>query len=324
MRKKLLFFACSFIGLVSFAQQDAQFSMNMFNRLSVNPGYTGTSFWGYKSQGVCATMLYRNQWSGFTGAPKIGLLSVDYGRIWGGGIGLTVAQDQLGFDKTLQAKLAYSYHVPIGPTGVLGIGLDAGMIQKSFKGDFKSPDGGTSQNPTPDQVIPWSGSSATTYDLGFGLYYATKRLYIGISSLHLPEQSLKQTGGGSGIGAFDFDYKVSRHYYVMAGYTFKPSNNLDITPSILTKSDATSTQLDVNLMAKFNNLIFAGVSYRLTDAAVGIIGLEYNRFRVGYAYDYTLSSVKKHNDGTHEIMIGYCYKFPIREFKQSHVNVRFL
>jgi type IX secretion system PorP/SprF family membrane protein len=322
MRKKLLFFACSVIGLVSFAQQDAQFSMNMFNRLSINPGYAGTNYFGYKSQGICATLLYRNQWTSFSGAPKIGLLSIDYGRVWGGGVGLTVSQDQIGFDKTLQAKLAYSYHLPIGASGVLGIGLDAGMIQKSFKGEFKAPDGSTSSNPGLDQTIPWSGSSATTYDLGFGLYYTTKRLYIGISSLHLPEQVLKQTGG-SGTGAFDFDYVVARHYYVMAGYTFKGSN-LDLTPSILTKSDATSTQLDVNLMAKYNNLIFFGVSYRLTDAAVGIVGLEYKSFKVGYAYDYTLSAVKKHNNGTHEIMLGYCYKFPIREFKQSHVNVRFL
>lgn len=322
MRKKLLFFACSFIGLVSFAQQDAQFSMNMFNRLSVNPGYAGTSFFGYKSQGICATLLYRNQWSGFSGAPKIGLLSIDYGRIWHGGLGLTVSQDQLGFDKTLQTKLAYSFHIPVGPTGVIGVGVDAGMIQKSFKGEFKAPDGTTSTNPGTDPNIPWSGSSAITYDLGFGLYYSTKKLYIGISSLHIPEQDLKQTGG-SGVGAFDFDYKVSRHYYVMAGYTFN-QGPLALTPSILTKSDATSTQLDVNLMAKYNNLIFAGVSYRLTDAVVGIVGLEYKSFRVGYAYDYTLSAVKKHNDGTHEIMLGYCYKFPIREFKQSHVNVRFL
>ena len=324
MRKKLLFFACSFIGLVSFAQQDAQFSMNMFNRLSINPGYAGTTYSGYKSQGICATLLYRNQWSGFSGNPKIGLLSVDYGTIWGGGIGLTVDQDQLGFDKTLKAKLAYSYHLHIGPTGVLGIGLDAGMIQKSFSGQFKAPDGSTTDKPGPDPTIPWSGSSAITYDLGFGLYYTTKKLYIGISSLHLPEQVLKQTGGSAGAGAFDIDYVVARHYYVMAGYTFNLGNALDLTPSILTKSDATSTQLDVNLMAKYNKLIFAGVSYRLTDAVVGIVGVEHKGFRVGYAYDYTLSSVKKHSNGTHEIVLGYCYKFPVREFKQSHVNVRFL
>jgi type IX secretion system PorP/SprF family membrane protein len=110
----------------------------------------------------------------------------------------------------------------------------------------------------------------------------------------------------------------------MAGYTFDLSPEFDITPSILTKSDATSTQLDINLLAKYNKLIFFGVSYRLTDAAVGIVGLEYKKFKLGYAYDYTLSTIKNHSNGGHEIMLGYCHKFPKPDKKQSHQNVRFL
>ena len=39
-----------------FAQQDPQFSQNMFNKLFTNPGYTGSS------EGICGTLLYRNQW----------------------------------------------------------------------------------------------------------------------------------------------------------------------------------------------------------------------------------------------------------------------
>ncbi|MEO6902724.1 MAG: type IX secretion system membrane protein PorP/SprF [Bacteroidia bacterium] len=317
MKKTLTTLAFLIIGFVSFAQQDAQFSMNMFNRLAINPGYAGTN------EALCGTLLYRQQWTGFPGAPKIGLLSVDYGRILGGGIGLTVDQDQLGFDKTLKAKLAYSYHLVVGSTGVLGIGIDAGMIQKSFKGNFIAPDGTSSNtNNGIDNSIPWTGSSSMTYDVGFGLYYTTKKLYVGISSLHLPEQKMNLSGGG--VTSFNFDYKVARHYYLMAGYTFDLSPEFDITPSILTKSDATSTQLDINLLAKYNKLIFFGVSYRLTDAAVGIVGLEYKKFKFGYAYDYTLSTIKNHSNGGHEIMLGYCHKFPKPDKKQSHQNVRFL
>ena len=117
MKKSLTIIAFSISGLVSFAQQDAQFSMNMFNRLAVNPGYAGTN------KALCATILYRDQWDKFPGAPKTGLLSVDYGQIAHGGVGFTIDQDQLGFDKTLKAKLAYSYHLLLG-TGTLGIGLD--------------------------------------------------------------------------------------------------------------------------------------------------------------------------------------------------------
>jgi len=324
MKKTFTIIALSITGLVTFAQQDAQFSMNMFNRLAINPGYAGTN------QALCATVLYRDQWDKFSGAPKTGLLSVDYGRILHGGLGVTVDQDMLGFDKTLKAKLAYSFHLPLGPAGTLGIGLDFGMIQKSLNGNFIAPDGtSTNSGGGTDQAIPWSGTSATTYDVGFGLYYTTPKFYVGLSSLHLPEQTITTTGG-AGSGLYNFNYIVSRHYYVMAGYTFTLNEMFELTPSILTKSNASATQLDVNLLAKWNHLIFLGVSYRLSDAVVGIVGLERpfnggkSTVKFGYSYDVTLSNLSKYNKGTHEIMLGYCMKFHKDPKPTSHDNVRFL
>jgi len=317
MKKTITLIALSITGLVTFAQQDAQFSMNMFNRLAINPGYAGTN------QALCATVLYRDQWDKFPGAPKTGLLSVDYGRILHGGLGVTVDQDMLGFDKTLKAKLAYSYHVSV-KGGTLGIGLDFGMIQKSLNGNFIAPDGTSSNSGGgSDQAIPWTGTSSTTYDLGFGLYYtaAGDKFYIGLSSLHLPEQQMSSVS----TGIYDFNYVVSRHYYVMAGYRFDLSPTFELTPSILTKSDASSTQLDINLLAKWNKLIFLGASYRLSDAVVGMVGLERpfgkSTVKFGYSYDVTLSNLKGYSKGTHEIMLGFCMKFHKEPKPTSHTNV---
>lgn len=318
MKKTITTVVLFITGLVSFAQQDAQFSMNMFNRLAVNPAYAGMN------KALCGTLLYRQQWTAFPGAPKTGLLSVDFGEVLFGGVGLTIDQDQLGFDKTLKAKLAYSFHLPVGP-GTLGIGLDAGMIQKQIKGDFIAPDGTTtSGGGGTDQAIPWTGTSATTYDVGFGLYYTTNRLYVGLSSLHLPEQTLAKTGSG-----YDFNYKVARHYYIMAGYTFQLGQQFDLTPSVLAKSDASATQLDLNLIAKWNKMIFAGFSYRISDAMVAIVGLEKSftpkvTAKFGYSYDITTSTIKNHSSGSHEIMLGFCYKIKAESKQTSHMNVRFL
>ncbi|MCW3104530.1 MAG: hypothetical protein JWO09_2970 [Bacteroidetes bacterium] len=321
MKKTLTTIALSITGLVAFAQQDAQFSMNMFNKLSVNPGYAGTS------QALCGTLLYRDQWDKFPGAPKTGLFSLDYGRILGGGLGLTVDQDQLGFDKTLKAKLAYSYHLNLG-FGVLGIGLDAGMIQKSITGNFLAPDGTTAANGT-DQSIPWNGTSATTYDVGFGAYFTNSKLYVGISSLHLPGQTLTNSGT-SAAANYTFQYQMARHYFIMAGYKFDLTPDFAITPGVLVKSDASSTQVDINILAKYKNMIFVGASYRLTDAIPVMAGLEWplkngrSTVKVGYSYDITLSAIKKYNSGTHEVMLGFCQKFVKPPHKQSHQNVRFL
>lgn len=317
MKIKLTTITFLFTGLVAFAQQDAQFSMNMFNRLAVNPAYAGMN------KALCGTMLYRQQWTAFPGSPKTGLLSVDFGEIFYGGVGLTIDQDQLGFDRTLKAKAAYSFHLPLGP-GSLGIGADIGMIQKALSGSFVAPDGTTTATPGTDQAIPWSGASAITYDVGLGLYYTTQKMYVGISTLHIPEQELTQAGTG-----FNFDYTVARHYYIMAGYTFQLGNMFDLTPSVLTKSDASATQLDINLIAKWNKMIFVGASYRLSDAAVGIIGLEKSftpklAAKFGYSYDITSSRLKNYSNGSHEIMLGFCYKIKGESRSSSHMNVRFL
>ncbi len=321
MKKILTIIALSLTSLVTFAQQDAQFSMNMFNRLAVNPGYAGTN------KALCATLLYRQQWVNFPGAPKTGLLSVDYGQIAHGGVGLTVDQDALGFDKTFKAKLAYSFHQVLGP-GTLGIGLDVGMIQKSLSGNFIAPDGTTSANGGVDAAIPWNGAKSTTYDLGFGLYYTTfnDKLYVGLSSLHLSESDLKKSGSvpSPNVGTWSYDYKEARHYYVMAGYRFDLNDKFSLIPSVLTKSDASSTQLDINLLAKWNKMVFVGASYRLSDAIVAIVGLEWQGFRFGYSYDITTSTIKNHSNGTHEIMLGYCHKFQKPPKKHGHMNVRFL
>jgi len=315
MRKTLTTLAFAVIAGVSVAQQDAQFSQNMFNKLDINPGYAGTS------KSICATALYRQQWVSFPGAPKTGLISIDaYLPPIHGGLGLTVCSDQLGFDKTFIAELAYSYHLVLGP-GVLGIGVNAGMIQKSLNGAWVSTDPYTQ-----DAAIPDSKAATTTYDIGFGLYYTTDNgMFFGISSTHLPQNKLSAVTNNP---ADNYQYDLARHYYVMAGYPFQINQSLKLIPSILAKTDASSTQLDINARAVYTLNptvdIWLGASYRLTDAIVALVGFEYNRFKFGYAFDLTTSDIKNYSNNTHEIMLNYCFKPFKNPVPAEHRNVRFL
>ena len=169
MKKILLSVSFLFLGTFSLmAQQDAQFTQNMFNKLSVNPGSAG------HNGGICGTLFTRQQWTGFEGNPQTHMLSAD-ARISKHGVGLTVFQDQLGIEKSLVAKLAYAYHLTLGP-GELGIGIEAGMLSKSFKDNFIAID-----DPSLDPSIPNSGTSAATFDFGAGLYYSiANKMYVEI------------------------------------------------------------------------------------------------------------------------------------------------
>ena len=175
MKKLIISTAFLFAGFVSVAQQDVQWSQYMFNKLSVNPGSAG------HNGGICATLLTRSQWMGFEGRPQTHLLSADALLASKHGVGLTVFQDKLGIESSLIAKLAYSYHLMLGP-GTLGIGLEAGMVKKDFGADFIAID-----DDTLDPSIPNTNTSAMTLDAGFGLFYhIPNKMYVGMSALHIP------------------------------------------------------------------------------------------------------------------------------------------
>ena len=63
-----------------------------------------------------------------------------------------------------------------------------------------------------------------TYDLGFGVFYQKPgKYYVGLSSSHLPAQK---------VGDGDIKYNMTRHYYVMAGYSFDINPRNKITPNV--------------------------------------------------------------------------------------------
>ena len=312
--------ALAAITSVSFAQQDPQFTQFMHSKLIYNPGYAGTS------QAICANVLGRQQWVNFPGAPKTGLLSFDMpiGRL-PLAIGLNVMSDQIGFDKTLFARLALAWNRPIG-AGVLGIGIDGGILQKQFNGTWVTPDG----NVAHDATIPnYQSSTSTaantnlnkvTYDIGFGIYYGiANKMYVGISSSHLSAQSLKATDS--------VKYSLARHYYLVGGYTFETGQGgrHGINPNVKVKSDAASTQVDINLTYIYDRKLSVGVTYRMQDAIAPMIGYKFPMgLRVGYSYDVTLSKIKGYSSGTHEILLGYCFKTKKAPKVSSYQNPRFL
>src|SRR6478609_1268511 len=131
------------------AQQDPQFTQFMYNKLIYNPGYAGTS------GAVCGVLQYRNQWMGFEGAPTSFALAANMRlKALPLGVGLTVITDKVGGMSTSYVRFAGSYNKKIG-TGTLGVGLDAGILQKSIDSEWIVPE--PNKN---DPRIPGSGGKA--------------------------------------------------------------------------------------------------------------------------------------------------------------------
>jgi len=296
------------------AQQEQHNAHNMFNQVSYNPGFTGSI------GGICATGLVRQQWVGFKDEEGNNVAPQSYSinihsplNILHGGVGASIYQDQLGFQKEIGVKLLYAYRKDIG-MGNLGVGVQVGFINGSV--DFASLEKGARD--AGDPLIEGKGDqSDMLLDFGFGIHYVVpEKFYVGASTTRISEEQ-----------STTLSYNTKRHYYFNAGYEFAfPGNpSYVIEPSILIKSDMVKTQYDVAALLKYNNKVWGGVSYsaiRNMDPISVLLGLKIKDVRVGYAY--TIPTSKIGSSGSHEIMIGYCFKLNFDRGRESYKNTRFL
>jgi hypothetical protein len=55
------------------------------------------------------------------------------------------------------------------------------------------------------------------------------------------------------------------------------------------------------------------------------VGLElFNGIRIGYAYDFPLSDIRKSTSGSHEFMVNYCFDLSLGKSPMRYKSIRFL
>ncbi len=296
------------------AQQDPQFSHNMFNLTELNPANSGLN------GSICTKLISRQQWVGLEGSPNTTLFTADAKIDFLGishGVGISIIDDRLGLEKNFNAAVNYAYH-QILPKGILSIGTSVGIQNKAFDGEWLEPqyEGNLTGS---DPAIPTSGDQNSIFDVDLGLMYHAANYYLGLSVTHLTQQSFK-------FSNIDLAYQ-KRHYYLLGGYNVNlASSFIDIQPSFLIKTDGNSSQFSFNVNALYNKKIWLGVTYRAEDAMIVLAGIELiNGLKIGYAYDLVTSKLKTPSSGSHEIMLGYCFEIGLdKKSPQRYKSVRFL
>jgi type IX secretion system PorP/SprF family membrane protein len=326
------------LSFTLFAQQEAQFTQYMFNNMLINPGYAGIN------KRICLTTLYREQWTGFKSQYYVGndhntdpvsiktnpetfVVSVDAPvRVLHGGVGVSIYSDKLGFENNLGFKLGYAYHVGI-VNGTLGIGLQVGFLNKKI--DFSKFNPIDANDPI---LAAQDKKSTFMTDISFGLFYNIPgKAYVGLSASQLIQSKMK-------FDIPDLNSTLKRHYYLTGAYhwAIPGAPDWELSPYVLIKTDFSSAQYDITAMAKWRNMIWAGISYRVQDAVAIIVGAypfnqstmnpALQQIRIGYSYDITTSALGKsgRSSGSHEIMLGYCFKITMTPKITSYKDTRFL
>ena len=325
MRKFTLLVIGLFVfAQVTFSQQDPMYTKYMFNSLAFNPAFAGSPEY------MSVRLLYRKQWWAFDGAPTTQAFTIHTPFKERVGLGLSVNHDEIGATSTSSAFASYAYRIKFGE-GKLSVGLQAGAM--NWRADwsklkFKDPRllDESFANREPNRWLP---------NFGAGVFYYTQRFYIGASVPSLLEHDLRD-----GISQ-DVDKwaKLYRHFYFHAGGAWPLNGDMLIfKPSILIKSvgllsdfstnpnDPTQvgapTEFDVDLSLLFYEAFWLGVSFRSAIQARQFGGASsfdsvdiwaafymFNGFRVGASYDYTLTRLQSHVQGTFELMLGYDFSY---------------
>lgn len=295
-----------FISTMLTAQQDKLLTHFMYDKMSINPGSTGLD------DGICATSLYRNQWDKVNGAPNSAILNIEanMNRFFPGGIGVSFYHDAIGFARQNNALLNYSYPIEIGNAGVLGLGVGVGIMNYGMNPDWVPP---TTLN---DPTLP-TGFAATNLDLNFGAYFKGNDFYAGFSSTHLSETLLKQSVTNSGA-TLTQSYQTARHYYLMGGYKMRNVAGGDIDANLLVRTDLVKVSADINARYIYQDKYYGGFTWRTSDMVAIMLGyMPMKDLTVGYSYDITTNKLASVSNGSHELMVKYCYYLPLPKIQKS-------
>lgn len=290
------------ISINAAAQQDPQFSQYFMNQAAVNPAYTGLD------NALSTTAQFRSQWVGMDGHPVTQNIALHSPvPVLHGGLGINLMNEQAGVLRNTIVALTYSYILKTR-AGDFSLGISGGAVQVNVDGSrLRAPDGvytnGINHNDFLLPIVPVSGLAP---DFSAGLFYNGKNFSVGLSANHVIPQPVKLDAEGSSL---QFDYE--RQYYLQMGYMANLSKTFAIRPSIMVKSGGSRLQGEADLLAVYKDFLWFGAGYRgfddqTMDALIGILGISISEnLRLGYSYDYNMSSLGSANNGSHEVVLNY-------------------
>ena len=276
------------LAIVSYGQQDAQFTQYMYNTISINPVYAG-------SRGAMSIFaLHRTQWVGLDGAPTTNAASINTPINNSNlGLGVSFVNDKIGptNENTISADLSYT--IPTSENFKLSFGMKATANLFNLNVDKLNPaDQGDPQFQNLRNVF--------TPNVGAGIYYHSDKAYLGLS---VPNFIQTNRYNDNQVAIF----KEKINYYLIGGYVFDLSYDIKFKPAFLTKLvEGSPLQVDVSANFMFIEKVVVGVAYRWSAAMSAMVGFQVtDGMYIGYGYDLETTNLENYNSGSHEIFLRY-------------------
>ena len=300
--------------------QDPHFSQFFSSPLTLNPALTG------KFDGTLRVAgNYRNQWPAFNNVYTTSTLSLDFGILknklpdfdtWGVGILALTDQAGGGILTNNYIGLSTSYHKALDEDGFQQLGI-------GFQGTYGQKRLDNSKLVFEDQLTPFGFTGVTQdifssanlninyFDVNAGLLYSgstsdRNNYYVGASMYHInrPKESFK---GGN--------WNIATRTTISAGGYFPVSDILTLHTSGIYQVQNKSSEITIggaiaaaiDAQSTDPSNVYIGSWFRVNDAIIPYVGIEFAGMRIGASYDVNISSLKagSQSRGGMEISIIY-------------------
>ena len=162
------------------------------------------------------------------------------------------------------------------------------------------------------------GQNYLSPDAKIGVHYSDDVFYAGLSANNLLTTALSKNNQRANYVALP-----PVHMFLTVGAIINVNESVKMKPSLMLRDDPQSMgNFDINASFLFKDVLWLGGSYRVgvdmwkntnnlnatfqQNSLVGLVEVFVaKQFRVGYAYDYSLSDLNSYSSGSHEISLGF-------------------
>jgi len=315
-RQILCFLFLAVAGTPALFAQDPVFSQFYSTPMAINPAFAGTTY----APRIAA--IYRNQWplhadNNVTAYSTYAASYEQFIPAFNSGIGFTLMSDDAGdLLRTTAFGATYAYQASVNDDFHIKIGVEAGFRQYDvdwdkliFLDQLDEITGPVDEagNPNISNEIRPDAVNHTVFDVSAGMLAYGEKFYGGFAIHHLttPDESFIELNTGLVEG---LPLRLTLHggaqFIVKEGNKRRPASFISPNVLLLKQGD----QGQINAGAYYNmGLVFAGGWYRHAfsnpDAVIAMVGVQYDVLKIGYSYDFTVSSLTAQTGGAHEISL---------------------
>ncbi len=289
------------LSIMSIKAQDAHWSQYDELPVLINPSLTGL----LNQNNIRAGAQLRSQWGALASNINSSAFAVDapLNERWGIG-GYMLYNLQSKYFNVFNFVMSAAYTITATDQNVhfLSVGLQAGMILKNLKDNnlvFDSQYANGNFDPDLPSGESFGHSSRLLPELNYGIYYGftdpAKKIhpYLGFSVFHItsPNES------------FVIGYKshLPRKWVIHSGFNIDVNDVFKVEPKILFMRQSNIQEIiagmDFNYSFKKPDLkVLAGASYRLDDAVIVNIGINFRNLTYKMSYDINTSSLNAYTN----------------------------